>query len=652
MATKLKHTFTTIRNVDLDNGNDSNNGTTAALAWRTLGKVVTSLFPGASGSSDPISVLVIVAGTSGGSNATSTGSDQFTYDNIASGRTGATEIGIRNWTPADGARPTGAAITRPLLRADNALAITGAAAWVNVTGTLYKSGGTVVTTPTAMSCVLYKPGVLGQLDADGCWKCHLSLTTGTGGDAAATAACTTAWTAYYDTSTKILYINNGTGSPTTADYGWCASQSVENFAKIKPIGFTYVGVEGIDTLYGERGLPNFDSNVFECYDCRFTEHKVHGLICSYSVLPLRNINVENCEVHGLGFSATGSSMLAASGQSGNFDMSGVVFKNCKVRRYMLQNPAGARYTAAQYSIRMIGAGTSAAGTSGFVRDCLFQGCTLEDISSAKTSTVRGEPWELTRCALPADPTSFSAYPVRLDRCVINTFGTWLYQSETANQGSQAVALNNCDVLCQSPDTTLYTYGVRTAMVFGEPIDAAPVTSIMGVFGSTQFVWDIGLGDSANVFTVFGPKNLGSANLGLRSGFYARNSSVSMVFKASGGNAPVMFEQNNDTDAADKDLLIDVRYSKLSAIFPAGQTQFAKLCGRDTPASGNTSRVFLNNEYIGFNQAAFTTANATYANFVTNVDPAANLSPTDPYIKPNYAPPSPTGKRQVIVVGSP
>lgn len=645
MALQLSRSFTTTRYVDLDNGSDAANGQTNSTPWRTLGKVVSSLFPGSSASGDPISVLVILAGTSGGSNGTSTGIDQFTYD--ASARTGVTEIGIRMWTAADGARPSSGTIGRPMLRADNPLTLSGAAGWTLVSGTLYKTNSAVAGAPASISGILYKAANLTQLDADGAWKCHLRHTNGTGGDAGATTNAGTAWSSYYDTNTKILYVNNGTGSPTTTDYSWCLSQTVENFSKIRPIGFTYVGALSVDTLFGERGIVSFDSGkpcITEIVDCRAYEPGVHGIMCSYSSSGLQNLRFENCEVHGLGKSSTGDTMFSMTGQSGNYDSYNCKIINCKARRYMLQNPAGALYQTAQYKITPIGVGTGPSTGYGKVTDALISGCIIEDVSSAKTMTTRAEPISAYRCSVPIDRTAHNSYPVRVENCYINTLGTWLTYQES-NYGDYAVSFKNCRIYASGVDATLFSWSVRTGWVFYTPATAG-TTQYIGMFDN-EYVVDIGLGNSTNTFAGIGPNNNSGAGAGLRHYFTARNSSLHIVTKAQGSSP--LFEQNSTNDAANKVLFLDIQNCKVGCVTPLGSpiTNCA-LVQRDLPAAGNTSRIFLNNDYFNIRQDAWSTANATYANFVTNVDPYATLQREGEYVTPNFAPaPIPMKTRQII-----
>src|SRR5882762_1903876 len=359
MANRISKSFLTTRYVDLDAGNDANSGTTAAQAWRTLAKVTSAEFTGKP-IGTALSVLVILAGTSGGTNATSTGVDQFTYDAITAGRTASTEIGIRMWKTADGARPSSGAIARPVLRADTAFS---SLTQIGVT-TVYKSN--VLTAGTLLiGDALFKPTAISQQDVDGAGKTHRLITGQAAGIADATIAANLVVagnnTAYYKTDTREVFVNtNGlTGGTTASNWGWSLDQATANFSKIRPIGFSYIGVEDIDTLYGERGIAVFDANYVEIYNCRVYEPGVHGIICSYTNYALKNIIIDGCEVYGLGSSATGMTMIAVTGQSGGFDLSNVRITNCKCKRYMLQNPSGTMYTTAQYPIDFLGIGTAA-----------------------------------------------------------------------------------------------------------------------------------------------------------------------------------------------------------------------------------------------------------------------------------------------------
>jgi len=657
----LSRSFTDTRYVDLDAGSDAANGLTNSTPWRTLAKVTSAMFTGVA-TGTPISVLVVLSGTSGATNATSTGLDQFTFDAASAGRnntTDVTEIGFRMWTEADGARPSSGKIARPLLRADvpfTSFTQIGAT-------TVYKSnnitpGGTVI-----IGQVLFKPGQLSQLDADGAWKSHITFTTSTEAvDATVATAVLAAGTnqAIVRTTggqTQIFIDTTGlTGGTTAANWSWCADQVTANFSKIKPIGFTYVGVDSVDTLYGERGIAVFDSNICEIRNCRAYEHGVHGIICSYTNFALKNITFDNCEVHGLGNSATGNTMLSAAGSSGNFDSTGVRITNCKIRRYMLQNPSGQVYlwsnakntqALAQYFISPIGLGTSAALTSGKVTDATVTGCMIEDVSATKTMTTRGDPVSLIRCSVPVDRTASNSYPVRFENCYINTMGTWLmYQG--SNCGDFSVAFNNCRIYLASVDGTIFTHGVRTGWVFYTPATAG-TTQYVGVFNSELSI-NIGTGNSTNTFTGIGPNDQGGAGGGLRHYFTARNSNISIITSAQG--ASPIFEQNSTNDAANKILFYDVQNCELGAVLTAGSpVTNAVLVQRDLPAAGNTSRIFLNNDYYGFNQAAFSTANATYAGFVTNVDPYASIASEADYVKPNFAPAAPYLRRRPVIIQS-
>lgn len=637
----------TVRYVDLDGGSDAADGQSSSTPWRTLDKVRSALFPGSSTSSESIRVLVILAGTSGGSNATSTGTDQFTYD--ASARTAyvpatqtwsgvETAIAFRSWTEADGARPSSGKIARPLLRAD-----TPCAAGMTQLGTsvAYKINTALTGSPALLGSVMFKPGQLGTLDADGASKVHMRL-IGQGTSSEATIetdlVAAGAGTAYYRTTNSCIYVNTSglTGGTTGTNYAWTLDQVTANFAKIRPIGFTYVGVENVDTAWGERGLVVFDSLAAEIYGCRAYEHGVHGIHFSYTNYPLRNITVDGCEVYGLGNSATGFSMLAATGESGNLDASGIRFTNNRVRRYMLQNPSGSRYTSAQYPIVPIDIGTANATNRGKVLDALVKGCTIEDVSAAKSMTTRGEPIMVTRCAVPGDRTLHDTYPVRIENCDIRTLGTWLIYQGT-NYGDYAVSYKNCRVSASAPDATLYSWGVRGQIIFYTPATSG-TTQYVGIFGGTQWRMDVGAGDAANTFPGFTPNNNSGAGAGLRHYLTARDSDISIVSVAQ-GTAPV-FEQNSTSDAANKVLFLDVQRCRVGNVTPLGMALTkTQLVGRDLPASGNTSRVFLGNTYFNIQQTDFSGANATYANFVTNVDTLATLDLVNSEPRPDLAPTS-------------
>lgn len=651
--------YTTTVFVDFDGGNDSTGSGTRAAPYRSLQKVVDTLFTGVA-TDTPISVEIVVAGTSGGTNTGSRGWDQFTFD--TTGRTARTEVGQRDWTAADGARPSSAAIARPVLRADNPFtsltAVSGSVVYKSNALSGFSTSGTNAV--TGVSQVLYKPGVTTQLDSEGAWKCHIKIVgSNTDSDTTIRDALIAAgpYTAWYKTSTKEIFVNLDSNadadivdatdlSATASNWSWCASQTVENFSKFRPIGFTDVRVENCDFVWGERGPVVFDaSEAARIKGVRAYEMQVHGIMASYSNTALQNIVFENCEVHGGGQSATGTTMMAAAGQSNNANMSDVRFVNCKLRRYMLQNPGGINYNRTlsgtwdnrQYPLYFVGIGTSAASSSGLVLPggAVVEGCTFEDVSSAKTMTTRAGLGDYTRHTAPANTADFLSYPVQYVRCNIRTFGTWLTSSETSNQGNTAVAFNNCKILCKSPDATLYTWGVRTAVVFSPPVDAA-AKNYVGVFGGTEWVVDIGTADPSNLFCGFGPSVNGTANTGLRSYFTARDSTISLVSK-SPQQTPI-FEQNSDTDVADKHFFIDVQRSTLSYVTPPGMSLTGgQLSYRDLPASGNTSRIFLWNKYVGFNQTNISQANTTWTNFVANIDPYAVLNPVQQYVGPNNAP---------------
>ena len=588
--------YTTTVFVDFDGGNDSTGTGAVGAPYRSLQKVVNTLFtPVAVGTA--ISVEIVVAGTSGGTNTGSRGWDQFTFDATSPARSAQTDVGMRDWTAADGARPSSAAIARPTLRADNPFTtLTQVGATVvrksNVLSGFSTSGTNAV---TGVSQVLYKPGVTTQLDSEGAWKCHIRI-IGSGTTADATVATNLiaagAYTAYYKTDTKELFVNLDSNADTVADlsttagdWSWCASQTVENFSKFRPIGFTDVRVENCDFLWGERGPVVFDaSEAARFKGVRAYEMQVHGIMCSYSNVALQNIVFDGCEVHGGGKSSTGATMFVAAGQSANANVSNVRYINCYGRRYMLQNPGGAINATAQYPLSFIGAGTSAASSSGLVLPggVVIEGCTFEDVSTAKTMTTRADLVESVRHTPPADRTNFLNYPVQFVRCNIRTLGTWLTSSQLSNQANTAVAFNNCKILCKSPDASLYSWSVRTAVVFSPPVDAS-AANYMGVFGGTEWTVDIGNADPSNLFCGFGPSVNGTANTGLRSYFTARDSVISLVSK-SPQQTPI-FEQNSDTDAADKHFFIDVQRCTLSYVSPPGMSLTGgQLCYRDLPAS--------------------------------------------------------------------
>lgn len=653
-------TFTNRCYVDLEYGSDAADGLTRTTPYRTLKKVA-DVYLTPVGVGTPISLGVVVAGRSGGTlagtstiNTGSTGWDQLSYDGTTRGTSIETSIGVRAWDESDGARPSSGRMVRPVLRSDTPFtSLTRHAA----TSVYYSEVFTVPSTVIGASQVLYKAGnnyTLTNLDSDGAWKSHF-VVIGSGAATAsdiATALTTTPLTAgYYNAYCKVLsattvqiYVNLDTNGDATADlsttainYSWVPSQSVENFAKIKLQGFTYIEIDGIDTVFGERGIYIDGSLQTIVRNCRVYEPKVHGIACSYSTFALENILIENCEVYGLGSSSTGNTMISTTGASLSSDLTKVRIVNCKTVRYMLQNPAGQIYrwsvtnnttALAQYPIFPLGIGTAASGSSGVVRQADVVGCSFLDVSPAKTSYAQGDILAATRCRVPDDRGNFLSYPIRFDRCMFDTYGVWLLSSSTADQADVAYALNDCKVLIRATAAdAVAAFGVRTAFIFDIPTvtsDPAPVAIYFGIFGGTEFVVDIGTGDSGgNVMCGIGPKDVGSANKGLRAYFTARDSSLS-IYSASQVIAP-LFEQNSDLDVTDKILFVDVQRCTIAALTPIGKDDDKnQLIRRDTSTGTNTSRVFLNNRYVDFNSTNFSQSYATFAGFITNVDPYAKV----------------------------
>lgn len=658
----LNKTFTVERWVDLEFGNNSSAGTRAA-PWLTLQKVVdTDFTPAASG--DPISVLVHVAGTSGGTNTNSRGWDQFTYDGSARSSP-VTEIGFTDWKESDGARPGSAAIVRPVLRADNPFTtLTQIPTGGGYTGTvIYKSNvlsgfstsGTNAV--TGVSQVLYRPGVAAQLDADGAWRCHIKIvgsSTDTDATIASNLVAAGPYTAWYKTSTREIFVNLDTNADGTADllttaasWSWCAQQTGESFSKIRPIGFSYVGVENIDFAFGERGPAIFDARTARVLNCRVYEMMCHGIICSYTNYALQDIRIEGCEIYGLGQSTTGQTLLALAGSSGNFDQLDCKILNCKVRRYMLQNPGGINYNRTfsgtwanrAYATFFLGIGTADSASAGVTRDVEIIGSTFEDVSPSKTSTIDAGLCIGARHVVPSNRSEFLAYPIRFESCTIRTFGTWCERSVGSNEGSHSFGFWNCRILAASPDATAYPWGVRTAIVFATPVQAG-ATINYGFFGGTELTIDVGLADAGNNFAGIGVQDVSLTGRGLRDYLTMRDSTYTLVTR--GPQVYPMFDQCGDTTAANKILVIDVQNSELASVGPIPLSLNAgQLAQRDLPAASNTSRVFLNNTYVGFNQANFTVSNATWAAFKTNVDPQGRLASTQQYVAPDYAPSSVT-----------
>lgn len=643
----LNKTFAVERWVDLEFGNNSSAGTRAA-PWLTLQKVVDTDFTPAANSA-PVSVLVHVAGSSGGSNSFCPGWDQFTFD--AQARTSpVTEIGFVAWTEADGARPGGAAIVRPVLRADTPFPsaaltqVNAGVVWKSNALSGFSTSGTNAI--SGVSQVLFRPGVAAQLDADGAWRCHLKIignTADTDTNIANALIAAGANTAWYNPSTRVIFVNTTGLSTSGADYSWCPSQTVENFAKIRPIQFSYVGIENIDFAFGERGPAIFDARTARVLNCRVYEMQVHGIICSYTNYALQDIRIEGCEIYGLGQSTTGQSLLAMAGSSGNFDQIDCKIINCKVRRYMLQNPSGINYNRTfsgtwanrAYATYPLGIGTADSASAGTVRDVEIIGSTFEDVSPAKTSTTDAGLCIGARHAIPANRDQFGTYPIRFINCNIRTFGTWCDRSVGSNEGSHSFGFWNCRILAASPDATAYPWGVRTAIVFATPVQAG-ATINYGFFGGTELTIDVGLADAGNNFAGIGVQDVSLTGRGLRDYLTMRNSTYTLVTK--GPQVYPMFDQCGDTTAANKILVIDVQNSELASVGPIPLALNAgQLAQRDLPAANNTARVFRNNTYVGFNQGSFTASNTTWASFLTNVDPQGRLASEQQYQAPDLAP---------------
>lgn len=654
-------TFAVERWVDLDGGNDASAGTRAA-PWRTLKKVADTDFVPI-GTSTPISVLVHVAGTSGGTNATSTGYDQFTFDAATPSRTAPTEIAFTPWTEADGARPSGAAIARPVLRADVPFsALTQVGASGGYTGTVIYKSNVLSGFPTSgtgnitgVSQVLYRAGVPATLDVDGAWRCHFKI-IGANADAEGTIAqalvTAGAYTAWYKTDTRVIYVNLDSDanaaadlSTNASDWSWCPQQTGENFSKIRPIGFTYVGVEGMDFLWGERGPAIFDANTARIQGCRAYEMQVHGIICSYTNFALQDIRITDCEAHGLGQSSVGVTYIGVAGSAGNFDQTNCKIINCKVRRYMLQNPAGITYNRTflgtwanrEYATYPLGIGTADSAAAGFTRDVELVGCTFEDVSPTKTSTIDAGLCVGARHAIPANRDQLGAYPVRFKNCDIRTFGTWFDRSLGTNEGTHAFGFSNCRIRIARPAdaSSGFPWGFRTAFLTAAPT-LAGAGIYYGFFDGTQLTIDVGNGDPSNQYAGIGVNDVSSTTAGLRVFTTFRNSTYTLVTKSP--QTTPLFEMNPVSNAAHKILVIDAQNSPMASVGPVGLSlNNGILVARDLPAAGNTARVFLNGTYIGFNQANFTAANTSWTNFLTNVDPQGVQAATVPYIAPDLAP---------------
>lgn len=609
----MTESFATTRYIDFDGGSDSNSGLTPAQAWKTFAKAIAVEWTPILNSATLFDQLWVIAGTS-------RGLDQADMDcfaqRIPAGAT--SRLGIRGWRASDGTRPGSAALKRPLLRADVAFTTL---TQVNGT-TVYKSNIVSATNGTNISQVLYKAGNNSQKDIDGAFMSHM-LITGQGTTADNTIASNLvaagANTAFYKTDTREVFVNTaGSLSLTASDWSYCGSQTVENNSKIRLQGFDLAVVEGVDTAWGERGIVIFDARKTRIYNNRALEHKVHGIICSFSNWGLQDIIIKGNEVRGAGSSTTGNTMIGVSGGSGNFDMTNVLLENNYLVRYMLQNPSGTKYTAADYPIRFYGLGTFTSST-GKLLQCLVKNSTHIDVTAAKSSTSNSWIHSLFRCEVVADANNVSTYPLIYRDCVFNLIGCAL-ESE-AGADNYNYAFDACTIY-QRGDVSVAasTWGYRTVMLFDVPV--SPATFQVGLFNSEWRV-DIGVGVAGQACFGWGIKSDGA--IGTPVHLNVRRSKIFVISAHS--NIAALFDFSNQTTAAgaNEGLAVNIADSVVGIInVPAGDPGANMVCFQDDPATGNLARVFNNNLYFGISPTAFSTSNGTLANWIANVDPLTQI----------------------------
>jgi len=660
-ASKIPFAYTNTYYIDPQGGSDANSGLTMALAKQTWAGIKAAAYT-PNVAAQRISFLVVVCGSSDNSDFFTGSTDQFLIDCFGDSRTGdfsvgvpfETHIGIRAAIyEVDGARISSRAYGRPLLRGDTVVSITSGSAWSAVSGTIYKSGNTLVGTPTDMGQLLYKPGTVTQYDTDGAAKSHLYLKTGTGGDAAAIAHCTTAWTAYYDTSSNRLYINDGTAvAPTNANYYWTKSSgdASQNWSKISLSGCTTVAIEGIDTAWTERGIVIFDARQVYINDCRAFEHKVHGILCSYTNWKLQNITIENCTVYGLGTNnsggtGVGNTMFSATGASGNFDAEGIRFNNCTAIPYMLQNPAGAKYDKATlgYKIYPFGLGTAVSGTAGLLLPggAILTDCVISHVTSAKSYQPDGWFVAGAHHTVPSDPTNINTYPIIFRRLTARILAGVADQSGSgsANEYSHAVALDDCDIyqladVSGSTGVAAVTGSWNAPIWFGQP--AGGHHAYWGWFNGTRWIADPGTSQSTN--TWYGMAMATDSTIGNVCHFTKINSDFLLMANNS-SNTIFVYDQADDADDTNKGLTLYCVGGKSGVIYPHGQRGNLTMIAHHD-ASATTSRVFRGETLIGVNgSSSVSTSNATIALWNANVDTTAKYGTETP---PGVAKMSPAG----------
>lgn len=661
-ASTIPFAFDITRYVDFDYGNDTTgDGLTLATAWKTLAKFKASVYTGVA-IGTTVSALCVVAGVSGGTYgaSSSNGYDQLYIDAFTDGRVagisggnGYTHIGVRAAIyEIDGPRASSNTYVRPQLRCHT---VFGSLTQYAATSTYYVDLSAIMPANTYVGGVFFKAAQAGGyyntvtnsvFDGDGCAKIHLLLQYGTDTEANInTAISAGVCRAYYQTTTKKLYVNTTNLNTTAADFSWAPStglasmsptKGVEAWSKIVLIGCDTAAVEGVDTYWGERGVVIFDARRAYVKDVRCFEPYVHGIIFSYSNWALQNIVCEDCAVYGLGYSAgTGDTMFAATGHSGNFDSSGVVFRRCTAVRYMLQSPAGTRYTASNlatypndYRIVSYAFGTADSSGRGYLLPggALMEDCVHLDLASTKTYDTRAEIIHVVRGTIPSDRENLNTYPLIVRRLTAYILGGMYKVSTNAHQLGECIAFDNCKITQIANGYRMAVdRGRRTANIYHTPNGTY---WYYGLFNGTE--WIITITAISNSGT--GASEAGQTYCGwgwVTDGGTTGNTikwtaidSTTLVTPTSNNNHYV-YDQNSDNDASDK--VFDILTRR-------GTTGIARLRGypnnnggvvfQDLPAASNTARVFSGTTLVGVNTPS--SANTTHANWVANVDPYAKV----------------------------
>lgn len=656
-ASTIPFAFDITRYVDFDYGNDTTgDGLTLATAWKTLAKFKASVYTGVA-IGTTVSALCVVAGVSGGTYgaSSSNGYDQLYIDAFTDGRVagisggnGYTHIGVRAAIyEIDGPRASSNTYVRPQLRCHT---VFGSLTQYAATSTYYVDLSAIMPANTYVGGVFFKAAQAGGyyntvtnsvFDGDGCAKIHLLLQYGTDTEANInTAISAGVCRAYYQTTTKKLYVNTTNLNTTAADFSWAPStglasmsptKGIEAWSKIVLIGCDTAAVEGVDTMWGERGVVIFDARRAYVKDVHSFEPYVHGVIFSYSNWALQNIVCEDCKVFGLGKSSTGDTMFAATGQSGNFDSSGVVFRRCESVRYMLQNPAGARYTAADYRIISFAAGTAASAGCGYLlpSGAVFEDCVHRDLSATKTYDTRAEFWAIARGTIPTDRSNPNTYPMIFRRLTAYIHGGMYTVSSSADQLGNCVAFDDCNIYQVANGYRMAVdRSKRTANVYHTPNGTY---WYHGLFGTEWIVVVTAISNSGT-----GASEAGQTYCGF--GWYTDGGTTGNTIKWTAVDSTVLvvptsnnnhyvYDQNSDNDVADK--VFDILSRR-------GTVGIARLRGypnndgvlnygvvfQDLPAASNTARVFSGTTLVGVNTPS--SANTTHANWVTNVDPYAKV----------------------------